>query len=153
MALGWPYSSSLCEYRFLLKAPPPISCLHAWKHWRGEPTIKIYIFFDARLTVVCTHKYTSKTVCCIKWPFLGSYLINWVIWTEIQHLMILPRGTESSFVDLRGRIHALSSVNCEPQIAIRTNQTHYTILLGLRRHPENPKKLMLLVCFGWNIVI
>jgi len=58
--------------------------------------------------------------------------------------MIPPRETESSFVDLQSRIRALSSVTCDLQIAIRTNQTVNTIPLGLQRPFENQRKLMLL---------
>lgn len=43
------------------------------------------------------------------------------------HLMIRPQGTEGSFVELRRRMDALSSVNCELQITIRTNQTYHII--------------------------
>lgn len=54
--------------------------------------------------------------------------------------MIRPRGTEGSFAELQRRIHALSSVNCEPQIAIRTNLTYQTNPLGLERPPEIQRK-------------
>ena len=43
------------------------------------------------------------------------------------HLMIRPQRTEGSFVELQRRIDALSSVNCELQITIRTNQTYHII--------------------------
>lgn len=41
--------------------------------------------------------------------------------------MIRPQRTEGSFVELQRRIDALSSVNCELQITIRTNQTYHII--------------------------